>query len=605
MDAKYNDAVIFLITAAAALLGACGAPPAAAPTPFTITHRGAPVGWVTRLELGRRADADGPFLLAKCELRLRVWADGRGVQNEALELVAARRPGRPVYYIRGRWPGGEFWFRRGAAWRLIRRGVFGNAAASRGVAMPVAFTFRGIPLPLTASAPPPGSGVVTTLELTDGTTRTWLGRGDGRRWNGTDAGDHLRVSFGPGGEVENAVGSGGLVLAAAAAPIAEETSFVYQRPPIIYLPYIIGRGPAAARLELPLTVALSPCPSANELARAASLFDGEATGRYLSGTFTFEAAAAAPLRSPGAGLDDDAEQFALTPWGTWPMLAGEGELTRMAAAYRAEGKRAAFVTGLGLFAGNLVAPYSWLEVEGEAVAAPGRPTPTARVPLAVGERSLRITKLSWDGEANFEGGRRRRSVGATPALAAGTELSYRIFYRGSAAGRITARVEEEGTAGAVVRVRGDVFGAPFESTQTPVFSGLGPAPAGPSALAALVALGPAVATADEGTPPPYEFCFPLAARRAVARVRWRGVKAVVAGRERRLCRSYEVTGGTLAAYYTYDGVLARLEQPPFRVDLEEFPVIKKRPAFVEAVTAPPATAPAEEPPAAAAAEDAR
>ena len=89
----------------------CAAPQTSRPDYFVIKQRGVPVGWLELTAAGLRRDAEGPFLVTRCRAHVRRWADGRGVLEEEMTLVAARRPGQPAYCIAGRWPRGSFRYR--------------------------------------------------------------------------------------------------------------------------------------------------------------------------------------------------------------------------------------------------------------------------------------------------------------------------------------------------------------------------------------------------------------------------------------------------------------------------------------------------------------
>jgi hypothetical protein len=102
-----------------------------------------------------------------------------------------------------------------------------------------------------------------------------------------------------------------------------------------------------------------------------------------------------------------------------------------------------------------------------------------------------------------------------------------------------------------------------------------------------------VACPAEDGEPPYEHCFPVGDG-AYARARWEGVRAVVAGPETRRCRLFRLSPGTYAAYYTSDGLLARLEWGRYTIQIKTFPAKKGTAAAAE--SAPPPAPKAAQPP---------
>ncbi len=302
------------------------------------------------------------------------------------------------------------------------------------------------------------------------------------------------------------------------------------------------------------------------MTRPGQYFSGRVAGNIVTGTFTLEPAGQPYLENAPPGL-------APARAGPWPHLQGEGELERLGAYYRARGKSVRVITGLGLFGGNLLAPYDWLEVEGRGVAAPGRPIPQLRVALAKSTEPLTLAKFALAGDAAAEGRGAQPIAPAVPGLTRAAELVYAIFHGAAPAGEITARYEAAPKKPPAVLLTGDVFGQPVATATSGLRLGAaGPRPvrARPSPLGEAIALGAAVAVPGEGAKPPYEFYFPAGAGRP-GRAKWQGLKAVVVGGESRACHVYELEPGPFRAYYTYDGVLTRLECRDLVARLTSFP----------------------------------
>jgi len=305
------------------------------------------------------------------------------------------------------------------------------------------------------------------------------------------------------------------------------------------------------------------------LTRPGQNFSGRVTGNIAAGTFTLE-----PTGQPS--FENAPPELATAERGAWPHLHGEGELERLAAFYRARGKSVRVVTGLGLFRGNLLAPYDWLEVEGRAFAAPGRPVPQLRIALATSEEPATLIKFALADEPKVEGRGARAIAADIPGIKNRAELFYDIYCAGAPAGELAAWYEKPPKEPAAVLVYGEILGRVVEGV-TACIPPCGAPPRNPNgpAFGELIALGGAVAVADEDDPPPYEFSFPAVGGRP-GRARWRGFKAVAVGGESRMCRVYELEPGPFRAYYTYDGVLTRLEYRNFVARLSSFP--PRRPA---------------------------
>lgn len=531
---------------------------------FAIRYRGKTAGRLERLEAGKRRDASGPFVVTECRLRLRRWADGRGVVDDELTLVAARRPAQTAFYIAGRWNGGEFRYRRGGSWRFKLIDEFGNVTEKRGRRVPSFVTFRGVPLPIATARRRPKRPTLTSLELTSGRVSPYRGRGDGRSWTGLGReGRYVRFTFAADGAVVNYTDAAGVATCPANGP-PRPRGFLHKNTELLYLPFIIPPASKATRLHLPLTARLSRPLRPEDLTRPGQNFSGRVTGNIVAGTFALEPAGQPSLENAPADL-------APAERGAWPHLHGEGELARLAAFYRARGKSVRAVTGLGLFRGNLLAPYDWLEVEGRGVGAPGRPVPRLRVALATSEEPATVVKFALAGEPKVEGRGARAIAAEIPGIKNRAELFYDIYCAGARAGGVAAWYEKPPKEPATVLVYGEILGRVVEGV-TACIPPCGAPPYEPDgpAFAELIALGAAVAVADEDDAPPYEFCFPAVEGRP-ARARWRGLKAVVVGGKSRMCRVYELEPGPFRAYYTYDGVLTRLECRDFVARLSSFP----------------------------------
>ncbi len=557
------------LAAGTAVFFCCGLPEREGPEYFAIRYRGTTVGRLERLEVGERRDASGPFVVTECRLALRRWADGRGVVDDELTLVAARRPAQTAFYLAGRWNGGEFRYRRGNSWYYNLVDEFGNVTEKRGRRAPSFLTFRGVPLPIATARHLSESAALTSLELTSGRVSPYRGRGEGRSWTGLGReGRYVRFTFAADGAVVNYTDAAGVATCPANGP-PRPRGFLYKNTELLYLPFIIPPASKATRLLLPLTARLSRPLRPEDLARPGQTFSGRVTGNIVAGTFTLE-----PAGQPS--LENAPPDLATAERGAWPHLHGEGELGRLAAFYRARGKSVRVVTGLGLFRGNLLAPYDWLEVEGRGVGAPGRPVPRLRVALATSEEPATLTKFALAGEAKAEGRGARAIAAEIPGIKNRAELFYDIYCAGARAGSVAAWYEKPPKEPAAVLVYGEILGRVVEGGTTciPPCGAPPHKPIGP-AFGELIALGAAVAVADEDDAPPYEFCFPAVEGRP-ARAKWQGLKAVVVGGESRMCRVYELEPGPFRAYYTYDGVLVALEWHNFAARLSSFP--PRRPA---------------------------
>ncbi len=570
-----------LLAAGAAVFLCCAPRGGETPEYFAVRNRGALVGWISRAELGPRRDSSGAFAVTEYRLRLRRWADGRGVVEDELALLAAQRPGGPAYYVAGRWESGEFRYRRGASWRYKLIDEFGNVTEKRGAEAPSFITFRGIALPVATSRDGARAPTVTSLDVVDGRIRRYLGRGDGRAWAGRGDAEYVRVAFGAEGAVSNYVNGDLHVSRVQYRP--RPRAFLYRKPSRAYLPLILPPKPKALQLRLPLTARLSRPTRAADLTTAGQTFDGVTACNVVDGVFTLEPSLQPPLE-PASG------DFAPAGRETWPGIRGAGELERLAASHRAAGKTVRFCTGLGLFAGNLLTSYDWLDVDGRPVAAPGRPTPRLRVALATSEEPATVIAFAVAGEPEVDGSGARAMAAEIPGLKNGAEFSYTIYYAGTPAGDVAAWYEKTAKEPAVVYTYGEIFGRAVGGVgRCEPVNGAPPDTAGTAGLADFIALGAAVAVPDEDDMPPYEFCFPAAV--GPGRAKWQGIKPVVAAGERRLCREYLIEPGRLRAHYTHDGILTRLEWHNYAARLAAFP--RRAPARV---SRPPET-PAPSPPA--------
>ncbi len=556
----FKSSAIFLAAGAAVFL--CCAPPGdETPEYFAVRSRGVTVGWISRAESAPRRDSSGPFAATKCRLYLRRWADGRGIVEDELALVAARRPGEPAHYVAGRWEGGEFRYRRGDSWHYKLIDEFGNATERRGPRPPAFLTFKGIALPVATVRYTTRTPTVASLDVADGRVSRYRGRGDGRSWTGRGDADYVRITFDAEGAASNYM-SGDLSV----RPVRNRPrprAFLYRRPSLAYLPLILRPRPGALRLSLPITARLSRPVRPEDLTRPGQTFDGATAGSVVNGTFTLEPSLQLPLEAAGG-------DFAPAGRETWPRIQGTGELERLAASYRAAGKRVRFFTGLGVFAGNLLASYDWLEVDGRPVAAPGRPAPQLRVALAAAEEPATVIEFAVAGEPEAEGRTARAIATEIPALKNGAEFFYAVYYAGTPAGGVAAWYEKLPREPATVYTYGEIFGNVVAGAAAcnPTY-GASPDTARGPAFAEFIALGAAVAVPGEDDTPPYEFCFPAAG--GPGRAKWRRLKPVVVSGEWRLCREYLLEPGPLRAYYTHDGILTRLEWHHYVARLAAFP----------------------------------
>jgi hypothetical protein len=397
--------------------------------------------------------------------------------------------------------------------------------------------------------------------VADGRIRRYLGRGDGRAWAGRGDAEYVRIAFGAEGAVSNCVIGGLRVSRARYRP--RPRAFLYRKPCRAYLPFILPPKPRAVRLSLPLTARLSRPARADDLTKAGQTFDGVTACNVVIGTFTLEPYLQPPLE-PAAG------DFAPAGRETRPGIRGAGELERLAASYRAAGRSVRFCAGLGLFAGNLLASYDWLEVDGRPVAAPGRLAPRLRVALATSEEPATVIAFAVAGDPEFKGPDARAMAAEIPGLKNGAEFSYTIYYAGTPAGDVAVFYDKTAKEPAVVHTYGEIFGRGVEGAgRCEPVCGAPPDTARTPGLAKFVALGAAVVVPDEDDAPPYEFCFPGAGGPGYAQ--WQGFKPVVAAGERRLCREYLIEQGPVRACYTQDGILTRLEWRGYAARLAAFP----------------------------------
>lgn len=561
----------------------CAAPRTGPPDYYVIRQRGVPVGWLELVAAGQRRDASGPFLVTACRAHLRRWADGRGVLEEEMTLVAARRPGEPAYRISGRWPGGEFRYRAADTWQLRIEDEFGNVVVKRGEERPsfVSFMEAPLPIPTSRSAPPRAGPDMKSLELTDGRVSSYRGRGSGRSWSGCGPAGCVRAGFDADGAVRTYADAAGLTVAPAGG-VPQVNGVRHEKPRAMLLPCIVSPGPRGSSATLPLAARLSAPLAPGDLNRPGQRFEGDVGGDALTGTFRLEPSAQPPLEAPPGEFGAAA--------GPGPELRGEEELERMAAWYRAQGKSVRFVTGAGLFSGNLLAPYRWLEVEGRGVAAPGRPVPHCRVAFAEGEKPAALVNLVLTGEPEVAGPGCRTTAERSAALRDDAELNYDVYQGGARAGELVAWYSAPPDETPAVVLYGEVAGLPLRDAayyepirpgRLRVMRGL------PPSVGEIFTLGAAVAVGAEDAEPPYELCFPVAPS-AFARARWVGARAVVASGERRLCRVYRLAPGPYTAYYTYDGLLARLEWGRHALQLRSYPSAKRGAAAAERATQPPA-----------------
>jgi len=505
-----------------------------------------------------REDAAGPFYVTSYRLRLRRWVAGSGVVQEEAAAVAAYRPGGPTYYLRGNWPGGEFTYRAGASWHLTVRDEFGNVASTAGSETPSAVTFRGVPLPL-ATAPRGPRRELATLELTSGRVRRCRGVGDGRRWVGWGPTSPEAFAFDADGAVRRYAGGGLSVEPAAAAPTIRG---VWRRE---VSPVLLPNPPRRTEpLRLALAVRLSTPLRPDVLTRPGQTFDGDVAGRRARGAFIL-AADQPPLNAPPG-------PFAPPGGEPYPTVEGPDELERLAAYYRAEGKTVRFASGLGVFAGNVLAPYAWLEVGGAAVAAPGLPLPRARLTLALAAEPAGLLRFALLPEPESGAKKAAPAEDGVPALLAEAGLFYEAFYGGAPAGALAVAYEQPGEDPPSWLAYGEILGREIEAgaagglldPEAP-FAKIGPA----SPVLEFLSLGGVVAD-SAGGPAPAEFCFPLG--REWVRARRRGIAAVVVGPAYLRCRLYAVDPGGYRAYYTPDGLLTRLAWGPYEIRLTSYEV---------------------------------
>lgn len=589
MSRRYGTTLGASIPAAVtAVVLCCAAPRTGAPDYFVIKERGVPVGWLELTPPDERRDAEGPFLVTRCRARIKRWADGRGLLDEEMTLVAARRPGGPAYRIAGRWPGGEFRYRAADTWQLRIDDEFGNVVRKRGVERPTFISFMETPLPIPTSraAPPrPGPGM-RALEVTDGRVYSFRGRSNGRSWSGRGPAGSVRADFDAEGAVRTYAEAAGLTVAPAGG-VPRVTGVRHEKPRALLLPCIVSPAARGGAVALPLSARLSRPPEPGALDRRGQRFDGAVTGDLLDGTFYLEPSAQTPLEPPPA-------EFGAPAPGPVPELLGEEELERMAAWYRGRGKSVRFVTGAGLFAGNLLAPYRWLEVEGRPVAAPGRTLPHCRVAFAEGDQPAVLADLVLTGEPEIAGPG-CRMADSRPALKDGAELRYDVYRDGARAGELVAWYSAPPDETPAVLLDGEIAGLPLrdaafyeslEAGRMRVMRGL------PPSVGEIFVLGAAVAVPAENEQPPSELCFPVAAS-GFARARWSGARPVVASGERRVCGVYRLEPGPYTAYYTYDGLLARLEWGRYVLQLRSYPTEKR--GVVEAESAGQPAAPPAEP----------
>jgi hypothetical protein len=482
--------------------------------------------------------------------------------DDELSVVAARRPGEPVYYVAGRWPGGEFRYRAGDVWSLRIRDEFGNVAASRGERPPSLLTFRSVPLPVPTARDAAGGPVLTGLDVATGRASRYLGRGDGRSWTGAGDGGYVRASFDAEGAVAAYAGADLSVRPVPEPP--RPRGFLYGSSPAVYLPFVLAAGPNAARVTLPITARLSRRVSPEELAGPGQTFAGATAGGVIDGAFTVEPYLQPPLAAASADVEPAGCE-------SWPGMQGAGELERLGASHGPAGEGIRYVTGLGVFAGNLLAPYEWLEAGGRAMGPPGRPVPTVRVALATSAEPATLVKFALSGEPKAEGPGARAVLPEIPGLKNEAELFYDVYYAGAPAGGAAALYEKPAKGEpALVYAYGEFLGRTVEGVAAcTVPCGAPPNDPRSPALAEFVALGAAAAAADEDDPPPYEFSFP--APDGPGRATWQGFKPVVVGGERLTCRVFRLEPGPVRAYYTYDGVLARLEWGNYVARLTSLP----------------------------------
>jgi hypothetical protein len=463
---------------------------------------------------------------------------------------------------------------------LTLRDEFGNVAAVRGSEAPGAVTFRGLPLPL-STAPPRPRRELTTLELTSGRGRRCRGAGDGRRWVGWGPSSTQAFAFDADGAVRRyAAGDGLSVEPTATAPTIRG---VWRR---TITPVLLSYLPRRTEpIRLSLAARLSAPVRPDVLTRPGQTFDGDVMGKRVRGTFTLAAADQPPLSAPPP-------PFAPPRGEAYPTVEAPDELERLAAYYRAEGKTARYATGLGLFAGNVLVSYAWLEVDGVPVAAPGLPLPRARVTLALASDPAAVVRFALIPEPESEGKKAAPAEAGVPGLRAQAELLYEAFYAGAPAGALAVAYERGDEGPPSWLAYGEMLGHEVEAAaagdplgrEAPLEK-IGPA----SPVLEFLSLGGVVARSP-GDPAPGEFCFPLG--REWVRARRRGVAAVVVDLEYRRCELYAVDPGGYRAYYTPDGLLTGLTWGPYEMRLTSYEVAARAGSSpAERPSAPP---PAEE-----------
>lgn len=544
-----------LAAAVVAVFGACAQPPSLPHPQYFIYYAGGLVGGVFVSRIEGRADAAGTFEAAKVKVVFRRWADGRGAVTEELRFVLSKRPNGGAFFVRGEGTCGAFRGRLSPRrCRFVFVDEFGNSRVLTTPSPPAVFTYRGVVLPVSVAVP---RRLFSTLDLATGEVSQWRGRwgNNGRAWWGGAPLTFIR--FAPDGAPISFVRADGLTLAADFRPC--RVSFAFSRPRLAYLPIIIHPSRRAESLQIQLTARLAGSARVADLTAPGQTFAGTVVGETVAGVFTLKMADLPSFRS--AAWEDAAP----AAWGAWPTAedAAADEVSRLARRYAAVGKNAVVVSGFGVFAGNVLAPYYWLEVGGETVAAPGRPVPTAAIALARGPKPVGVVSFSvLDARAAGVASSLLGSKGALPWRS----LTYALYRGGAYAGRVEIKVT--GVApNRVICCRGDLFGARWEEVWPEEL--VSSCPAGgplPFSFAAFATAGRLVGVRRESDPPPYEFCWP-AVGPTPARMRWLGIKPVIIGEEYYLARVYRADPPAVTAYYSYDGVLLRLDGPGFTARL--------------------------------------